>query len=334
MNFNRLIKHISFSVLTIASLIATSCKKEATLSVNYSDKFEGKTIELMNYSDSTLIDSKVITNGKAEFTIPSDSEMPQLTVLMIDGRARAYYVMEEGKALLTDSMSVASGTPVNAKFSEIMHHLDSIENLDDTDLYQKEVMRYYNENKENVLGEYFGIEWIKYANPASVDSLVAIASPDLVNSKRGSHYIRFARLRAATSPGAVYKDFSGENVAGKKQKLSTLVEPGKYTLIDFWASWCPYCIKELPDLSALYTRFHDKNFNIVGVAVRDTHEDTSDAVAKYDIQWPILYNTGKTPYDIYGFSGIPYHILIGPDGKIISAGESVSQIEQRLESIL
>ena len=86
-------------------------------------------------------------------------------------------------------------------------------------------------------------------------------------------------------------------------------------------------------MKTLYAEMKDKGVEIVGVAVRDTPEDTRDAVKKYGLEWPVVYNTGRTPYDIYGFSGIPHHILIGPDGKIISRGESIEAIRKTLESI-
>lgn len=84
-------------------------------------------------------------------------------------------------------------------------------------------------------------------------------------------------------------------------RLSSYVKPGKYTLVDFWASWCPYCIKELPDMKQLYADYADKGFEIVGVAVRDKTDDTAAMVAKHELTWPVIYNTQRVPYDIYGF---------------------------------
>ncbi len=107
---------------------------------------------------------------------------------------------------------------------------------------------------------------------------------------------------------------------------------GKYALIDFWASWCPYCIRELPDLKALRADYGDM-LEIVGVAVRDLPEDTRAMVEKQEIVWPVLYNTERVPYDIYGFSGIPHHILVAPDGTIVSRGESAAQLRDRLAGI-
>ncbi len=70
------------------------------------------------------------------------------------------------------------------------------------------------------------------------------------------------------------------------------------------------------------------------MAVRDTTEDTKVMVKKRGIDWPVLYNTQKVPYDIYGFTGIPHLMLIGPDGTIISRGESPAQIDARLQGLL
>lgn len=326
-------------ITMICSALAISfaaCRKESKIEMNFSDKYEGKTVEVMNFSDSTILMSSVIADGKATFlSTESDSiSFPLFTQVLIDGRIRAYYIMEEGKAVLCDSMNVPSGTPLNDKFSSMLSTLDSIESLDDMNLYLEYAESAYNENKENPIGAYFGVEWLKYADPQRVDSFLNLTSDGFRNMKRVKYYEEFARHRAQTSPGMKYTDFEGETEKGGKVKLSTYMKPGNYILVDFWASWCPYCIKELPDMKQLYADYHDKGFDIIGVAVRDKIDDTSAMVAKHELPWQVVYNTQRVPYDIYGFSGIPHHMLIGPDGVIISRGESVAQIRARIEQLL
>ncbi len=214
-----------------------------------------------------------------------------------------------------------------------MARLDSIEDSEDINLYNAAVETEYNANKDNVLGEFLGVEWLKYADPARVDSMLAVAPEGFAETPRAKHYINFARLRAATAPGKKYTDFAGEDADGKVVMLSKYVKPGKYTLVDMFASWCPYCIKEIPDLKSLKEEFGD-SLEIVGVAVRDLPDDTRAAVSKFDITWPIVYNTARVPYDIYGFSGIPHHILLDPDGIIVSRGEGSAQIRARLENLI
>lgn len=317
------------------SLAFGACKKESRIEMNFPDKYEGKTVEVMNFADSTVLASMVITDGKASLVSEENDSLrfPLFTQIAIDGRIRAYYIMEEGRVVLSDSMSVPTGTPLNERFSSMLSTLDSIENLDDMSLYLDYVETAYNDNKDNPIGSYFGIEWLKYAEPQRVDSFLNASPAGFRDTRRVKHYEEFARHRAQTAPGMKYTDFAGETGKGGTVRLSSYVKPGKYTLVDFWASWCPYCIKELPALAELREKYAAKGFEVVSVAVRDTPEDTRAMVKKRDISWPVLYNTQKVPYDIYGFTGIPHLMLIGPDGTIISRGESPAMIDARLESL-
>ena len=143
------------------------------------------------------------------------------------------------------------------------------------------------------------------------------------------------RLRAKTAPGQKYADFGGKDAAGNDVTLGKYIEPGKYTLVDFMASWCPYCIKDMPELKAMRGRYAEKGFGIVSVAVRDTPEATAGAVEKHGIDWNVVYDAQKRPYDLYGFSGIPHYMLIGPDGKtIVARSGSLKDISAMLPGLL
>lgn len=319
----------------LAAILFGACQKKADLKIQFPERFEGKTVELMNYKDSSLVATAVVEDGKAHFmTLDSDfTPLPQFMQLSVDGRICAYYIAEEGEAFVSDSTNVARGTPLNDRFADLLQRLDSIENLDDMGLYVDFAEKTYNANRDNPIGEFFGIEWLKFAEPERVDSMLSKADEGFRNSRRVRHYENFARHRLETSPGHKYVDFEGEDASGKPRKLSDLIAPGKYTIIDFWASWCPYCIKELPELKRIRADF-GPTVEIVGVAVRDLPEDTRAMIKKQEIGWPVLFNTQKIPYDIYGFSGIPHHIFIAPDGTIISRGESAAQLRKRIEGLI
>lgn len=335
MNVTRLKKYIvPASICALAAVSFVCCKKESRLDIEFPERFEGKTVELMNYKDSTVIATAVVKDGAASFvTVESDSvRLPSFMQLTVDGRICAYYIAEPGTASVSDSTNVAIGTPLNDRFAGLMATLDSIEDLDDMDRYVAFAEKQYNENRDNPLGDYFGIEWLKYADAAKVDSMLSKADKVFRSSRRVRHYENFARHRMLTAPGKQYVDFAGENASGSPARLSSLIVPGKYMIVDFWASWCPYCIREIPALKQLREDFGDI-VEIVGVAVRDLPEDTKTIVQKHDIKWPVLYNTAKIPYDIYGFSGIPHAMLIAPDGTIVSRGENPGQLRERLNQI-
>lgn len=328
---DKLFKTCLLSVLLLASACGS---KQSKISVDLPARFDGKQIELISFEDSVVLASAVIDNGHAEFVnVEGDSlSLPLLTQLVVDGRVRGFYVMEPGEARL-DSVKMTVGTPLNDRMAQLMERMEQAD-ANGMDAYVAEAEKIYNENRDNVLGSYFGIEWLKYADPSRVDSLLNSAPASLRNSRRAEHYIKFARLRAATAPGQKYVDFDGEDASGKPVRFSNFVTPGKYTLVDFMASWCPYCIKDMPKLKNINTAFADKGLEIVSVAVRDKPVDTAAAVDKHGITWSVVFNTAKRPYDIYGFSGIPHYMLLDQNGTIVARGETLSKIEECIAAAL
>ena len=121
------------------------------------------------------------------------------------------------------------------------------------------------------------------------------------------------RRKASTGEGARYTDF---DVRG--QKLSDYVgRDGKWLLVDFWASWCGPCRRQMPVLKDLAAKYADK-LNVLGVAVWDEAADTRRAIQEEGITWDCIIDAGTEPTDLYGISGIPCIMLISPDGVIVS----------------
>ncbi|MBP5538806.1 MAG: TlpA family protein disulfide reductase [Bacteroidales bacterium] len=138
-----------------------------------------------------------------------------------------------------------------------------------------------------------------------------------------------AAMAVSVTAGAWnYRDFvvdavqsveKGKEVT-KQVRLSDYVGHGKYILVDFWASWCPPCRGEVPNLKAVYDEFGGDNFEIVSVAVWDKAVDSFEAIAEEGMTWTQIVCSAKTnqvPTRVYGIEGIPYIILIDPDGKVV-----------------
>lgn len=324
-----MIKKLIPAIIPGVVLALAACSKAPSLELNMSDKYNGQKIEIINYLDSTVMAESMLEEGY--MTLVPNSDTPTFTAVVMDGKTKAFYITDPGNAVLNDSAKVASGTPLNDKFAVLINQLDSVEQLDDMAVYVDFVEKQYNENKNNPIGQYFGVELLRFADPQKIDSIIAEAPEVLKNSPKAAKYVNFARLRAKTSPGQPYVDFEGENAQGEPLALSSFVNGKNYVLVDFWASWCPYCIKELPEIAALNSQWEGKGLTVVGVAVRDLPEDTKAAVEKHKINWDVIYNTQKKAYDLYGIVGIPEHLLIDPEGKIVLRGESIEAIGQWLE---
>ena len=119
----------------------------------------------------------------------------------------------------------------------------------------------------------------------------------------------------AQAPGVEAPDFTLNDIDGKPLSLSSF--RGKYVLIDFWGSWCVWCIKGFPQLKEYYNKYPGK-FEVLGVDCRDSQEKWKAAVKKHELPWKHVYNPADSNVlDLYKVQGFPTKILVGPDGKIV-----------------
>lgn len=108
--------------------------------------------------------------------------------------------------------------------------------------------------------------------------------------------------------------FTLNDINGNPLTLSSL--RGKYVVLDFWGSWCVWCIKGFPKMKEYYAKYPGK-FEILGVDCKDTEDKWKAAVKKHELPWLHVYSPkGSTILDDYGVTGFPTKIIIGPDGKI------------------
>jgi len=108
-------------------------------------------------------------------------------------------------------------------------------------------------------------------------------------------------------------DFTLSSLDGKSYQLSNY--KGKVVLLNFWATWCPPCIREMPTLDALHGRGRN---DLAILAVTDEEAKVvSEFVTKGGYKLPILFDPNGKVHDTYGRRGIPHTIIIGPDGKIV-----------------
>ncbi len=91
---------------------------------------------------------------------------------------------------------------------------------------------------------------------------------------------------------------------------------GRVVLLNFWATWCPPCREEIPDLIALHEALKDRGFEVVGIAMDLDPEVVPPFVEEFAIPYPIAYGTQETTQQIGGVLGLPVSLLIGPDGQL------------------
>ena len=143
----------------------------------------------------------------------------------------------------------------------------------------------------------------------------------------GHHYYYYKgmmeekKAQEATAIGKTYTDFAMPNPQGKTVKVSDYVKKNKYTLIDFWASWCGPCRKEMPTVVKAYSTYHKKGFEVVGVSFDNNKGAWTKAIKTLNLPWPHMSDLkgwGCAAASIYNVKGIPANVLVDKNGTIIA----------------
>ncbi|MBR6282821.1 MAG: AhpC/TSA family protein [Muribaculaceae bacterium] len=300
--------------MALALLLMSSCtrgehyKVVATVGDNAAD---GDTAYLTSYDSGDTLVSAVIANQAA--VLEGNVEGSFMARLLV-GSKRIGFVVEPGEiSIMTDGK--ASGTPLNEKMTAIEAQLDSVDDADAAPMF----LKIYEENRDNGIGPWAFNYYLMYNQftVSQIDSLLASAPANYRDLKRVQKAINAAKQLEVTAVGKKFADFA----APDGQKLSDYAGQGKYTLVDFWASWCGPCRREIPNIKALYEQYKGKLI-VVGVAVWDDPADTQQAIKNMGITWQVMQG-GKNwtaPTDLYGISGIPHIMLIDPQGIIVARG--------------
>ena len=323
----------------------------------------GQWVYLYKPSGQGASDSVQIANGR--FTLErAVAEDGLIAHLVIPRSYNLSFIPEEGIIKADLAASGATGTPLNDEHTqkskyrkglieEARAKLKSIradKNLDDKakeeaqekvsdELYAKIKPLAEADLKEHpndaigliALQNLLGMEDV---NVAKAEALLQQAGDRLRAEESITKMVARLRRVEATQAGAQFVDFEGVDDANKAVRLSDYVGKGHYVLVDFWASWCGPCRREIAHLKKVRDAYTDKGLVILGTVVWDEMEDHLKAMKELEITWPQIFNKTTEATELYGIAGIPQIILFDPAGKIVARDLRGEEINKLLDKAL
>ena len=313
-------------ILALAALALLSCtdrKYSVTIELPVGVIEDGQVFQLINYDNDEVIDSVAAVNNRLCF----EGKVVKPYAVAMKSPMGGYlpFVLEPGEILI-DSMGTISGTPSNEALLAMKAEMNAVRS-DATLTREEKSLRMTNildstfeANKENAVGYFLFLDIMKQKNKAELDSLLNVLPAMYSNSVTVANRVKFLTQLELTAEGQPFADFTLTAEDGTEQKLSDYVGRGEYVLVDFWASWCGPCRREMPTVKEIFTKYQDQGLKVLGVAVNDEVKDAQAAIEEMGIEWPVIFDIQGLTLDIYGISGIPHLILFAPDGTIVSRG--------------
>ncbi|UIR55660.1 TlpA family protein disulfide reductase [Sphingobacterium sp. SRCM116780] len=154
-------------------------------------------------------------------------------------------------------------------------------------------------------------------------------------SNEGKEFATYLQTLSTVMVGKQAPEFSQNDTTGTPVKLSDF--KGQYVLLDFWASWCPDCRVESPDLVKTYAIFKDKNFEILGISFDKDRASWIKAIHADQLHWKHVSDLKRWQNDVgtlYGVKSIPQNVLIDPTGKIIARNLHGEELNSKLREVL
>ena len=282
-------------------------------------------------------DGKFLISGNVSKPIFSDL-MVQLAI-EYEGKTQKSlhsipFILEPGNIVLNNEWVLLEGTPLNDASIAICDKLGQLAEADDYDKLKQEATSFVQLHASDPASMFIITQAPNFMKAKDILALLEMCSEDIQHSTPDIALLRERLVKEAQAPqeGDRFEDFVVEH-DGKTTRFSDYVGNGKYVLVDFWASWCGPCRREIPNLISAYNQYKDKGLMVLGVAAWDKPEDTLKAIEEDKIPYPQILNSQEIATNLYGISGIPEIILFAPDGIILARGLRGNGIEKKLAEI-
>jgi peroxiredoxin len=277
--------------------------------------------------------------------IPFSSDLNSLSLENAKFNSPANYLLrsfmvdiEKQRKELEDKASILQQYK-NPLPSDSTYQVMQLDILDKQAKFQQNVLRYI-DTTSNAVMALFSLGYTRDIEPEKIETAIGgLTKRFPTNQAIATIVAQYKQLIAQNKSlpkiGGIAPDITMADTSGKAFSLSML--RGKYVLVDFWASWCGPCREENPNVVNAYQEFKNKNFTVLGVSLDKQKAEWTKAVEEDHLTW---YHISDLKYwssaavAPYGIEGIPYNVLLDPQGKIIAMNLRGNDLQIKLNELI
>ncbi len=336
-------------MIAAAALALVGCGKEYVVKGTI-EGFAGE-VKLMANKSTECFASTTTEDGSFEMKL--DVEAPLFANLVVGDKQRMVFV-EEGIVTVAGSLEnwdavTVGGTKSNDNFAayrgEKKALLEAYYAATDDESravaeqnYDQHTADAYEANKDNLFGLYLLATEVYYGMTRDeILEAVAALSRELQMSQGAISLKEHAEAMKRVDVGQQYIELELPDKDGNMIKLGDVLAQNKYVLLDFWASWCGPCMREVPFLLEDYAKYHDKGFEIYGVSLDKNREPWVATMESKGLVWPNVseLKEWKDPSaKKYAVRSIPSNFLIASDGTIVARNLRGEELGAKLAELL
>ena len=354
-----------FYLLAASTMFLAACESEPSYKITGSapEMADSTMIYLQKVVGRKLVnlDSAMVIKGAFSFCGRQDTAVHRyVTGKTEDKRYRTDFLLETGQNAmhLADESSV-TGTPCNDAYHAFLTDYKTAKKEEqaiyatrpENDEQIAEMMKKLNAthaqmceasynhislNVTNHVGAYLFPEYIDFLSHEQQKELLAKMPEEFKNNRQIAKIIQRVEILDKTAVGQPFTDFEMPDSNGKMAKVSDFVNKNKYTLVDFWASWCGPCRAEMPHVIEAYKKYSKQGFGIVGVSLDDDEAMWKKSIKDWGMTWPHISDLKSfecAGAALYGINSIPSTVLIAQDGTIVARNLRGKALEEKLEEL-